>query len=189
MQKDFAVFIDRDGTINIDVDFLSKPEQLQLIPRSAEAIRTLNELNIPVIVITNQSGIARGIFSEEDLFAIHNALDDVLLHYGAHVDAYYYCPHHPTDGIAPYVKDCDCRKPKPGMLKEAEKRFNLNLHHSFVVGDKCIDIQTGKAVGATAIQVSTGYGKDEAHLCESERDFFASDLFEAVGYIIKTLKQ
>jgi D-glycero-D-manno-heptose 1,7-bisphosphate phosphatase len=189
VQNDFAVFIDRDGTINVDVDFLSSPDQLQLIPRSAEAIKVLNDLGIPVIVITNQSGIARGLYSEADLHRVHSAMDEMLKHYGATISAYYYCPHHPTDGITPYVKDCACRKPKPGMLLRAKKKFGFDLKRSFIVGDKCVDVQAGKAVGAGAIQVSTGYGAEEKDLCSDIRDYYAFDLFEAVQFIKSKLKQ
>lgn len=182
-RTDFAVFIDRDGTINVDVDFLSSPSQLQLIPRSAEAIHELNELGIPVVVITNQSGIARGLFSEDDLRVVHSTLDTMLGTFSAKVLAYYYCPHHPDDGIAPYVKLCECRKPKPGMLNEAKTTYGFDLKRSFVVGDKCIDIQTGKSVGAVSIQVSTGYGAAEKNSCADIRDHYAVDLYEAVQFI------
>lgn len=183
MLRDFAVFVDRDGTINVDVDFLSSPEQIQFIPRSAEAIRILNTLTIPVIVITNQSGIARGIFSEEDLRNIHRSFSAELEKYGASVQEYFYCPHHPSEGNILYVKDCSCRKPKPGMLLDAQKKYGFNLERSFVIGDKCIDVETGKNVGATTIQVATGYGTKEKDLCLNSRDFFAQDLFEAVERI------
>jgi D-glycero-D-manno-heptose 1,7-bisphosphate phosphatase len=185
--KDFAVFIDRDGTINVDVDFLSSPSQLQLIPRSAEAIRELNEMNIPIVVITNQSGIARGIFTEEDLHAIHKELDNRLAEVGAKVLAYHYCPHHPSDGIPPYVTECECRKPKAGMLIDAKEKFGFDLKRSFIVGDKCVDVQTGKAVLATSIQVATGYGTKERELCQNECDYFASNLYDAVQFIKKKL--
>jgi D-glycero-D-manno-heptose 1,7-bisphosphate phosphatase len=187
--RNFAVFVDRDGTIIVDVDYLSSPDQLQLIPRSAEAIRALNEMSIPVIVITNQSGIARGIFSEQELHAVHNTLDSILNTFGAKVDGYYYCPHHPHEGIAPYVIDCECRKPKSGMLKEAQNKFGLNLSQSFVIGDKCRDVQTGKSVGATSIQVATGYGNSEKKLCVQDRNYFAADLFDAVEFIKNVLKE
>lgn len=188
-QKDFAVFVDRDGTINVDVDFLSSPDQLQLIPRSAEAIKELNDLGVPVIVITNQSGIARGLYSEDDLHRVHSAMDEMLRHHGATISAYYYCPHHPNEGIAPYVKDCKCRKPKPGMLNDAKMEFGLDLRRSFIVGDKCIDMQTGKSVGAVAIQVSTGYGTEEKDLSANIRDYYAVDLFDAVQFIKSKLNQ
>ena len=180
---DFAVFIDRDGTINVDVDFLSSPSQLQLIPRSADAIRELNDLEIPVVVITNQSGIARGLLTEDDLLRVHKEMDVQLSKRGAKVLAYFYCPHHPNNGIAPYVIDCDCRKPKAGMLTNAKKKFGFDLRRSFVIGDKCVDIQAGKSVGAVSIQVATGYGEKEKDLCCSQRDYYAADLYEAVQFI------
>jgi D-glycero-D-manno-heptose 1,7-bisphosphate phosphatase len=188
-QNDVAVFVDRDGTINVDVDFLSSPSQLQLIPRSAKAIKALNDLGVPVIVITNQSGIARGLYSEDDLRRVHSAMDEMLKQYGATITAYYYCPHHPTDGIAPYVKDCECRKPKPGMLLRAKKKFGFNLKRSSIVGDKLVDVQAGKSVGAVAIQVATGYGTKEKDLCADIRDYYAVDLFDAVQFIKSKLKQ
>ena len=188
-QRDFAVFVDRDGTINVDVDFLSSPDQLQLIPRSAQAIRELNELDIPVVVITNQSGIARGLYSEEDLKGIHHALDSMLLKEHATILEYFYCPHHPREGIAPYVRSCECRKPNPGMLLEAQERYGFDLERSFVVGDKAIDVRTGKAVGAVSIQVATGYGAAEKELCAGLRDHYAADLYDAVQFIKSTLTQ
>jgi D-glycero-D-manno-heptose 1,7-bisphosphate phosphatase len=187
VQNDFAVFIDRDGTINVDVDFLSSPEQLELIPRSADAIRELNLMNIPVVVITNQSGIARGLFSEDDLSSIHRKLDHLLDQAGAKVLDYFYCPHHPTDGIAPYVKECECRKPKPGMLLQAKEKYGFDLERSFVIGDKFIDIVTGKSVRATSIQVATGYGANEKEKSTSTRDYFGTDLYDAVQFIKRKL--
>lgn len=188
-KADFAVFVDRDGTINVDVDFLSSPAQLQLIPRSAQAIRELNELDIPVIVITNQSGIARGLYSEDDLKTVHRALDAMLLKSNASILDYFYCPHHPREGIAPYVQDCACRKPKPGMLNDAKARYGFDLSRSFVVGDKEIDVRTGKSVGAVSIQVATGYGTAEKDLCSDVRDHYASDLYDAVQFIKTRLNQ
>jgi D-glycero-D-manno-heptose 1,7-bisphosphate phosphatase len=185
--KEFAVFVDRDGTINIDVDFLSSPDQITLIPRSAEAIRELNDAGIPVVVMTNQSGIARGLYSEEDLHAIHRAMDGLLGAAGASVLEYFYCPHHPTDGVAPYVQDCDCRKPKPGMLLQAERKYGFDLGRSFVVGDKCVDVMAGRSVGATSIQVATGYGARERTACTAQRDHFCDDLYDAVQYIKQRL--
>jgi len=188
-QTDFAVFIDRDGTINVDVDFLSSPSQLQLIPRSAEAIRELNDLGIPVIVITNQSGIARGLYTEDDLKAVHTAMDGMLKEFGASILHYYYCPHHPSDGIVPYVRECECRKPKAGMLQSAKNQFGFDLGRSFVVGDKLIDVQAGKSVGAVSIQVATGYGIREKEAAAGTRDFYAADLYEAVQFIKSNVKR
>lgn len=189
MHSEFAVFVDRDGTINVDVDFLSAPGQIQLIPRSALAIRDLNDLGIPVIVITNQSGIARGLYSETDLTAIHAAMNGMLAEENAKITEYFYCPHHPTDGIARYVTDCDCRKPKPGMLIAAQKKYGFDLKRSYLVGDKCVDMQAARSVGATAVQVATGYGAGEKDLCAGSRDHFAADLYEAVQFIKNHLQK
>lgn len=189
MQSEFAVFVDRDGTINVDVDFLSHPSQLSIIPRSADAIRELNELGIPVVVITNQSGIARGLYTEDDLTVVHNAMDEELRKSGASIFDYFYCPHHPVEGIGKYRVDCECRKPKPGMLIDAGKKYGFDLRRSFLIGDKCIDVQTGKSVGATSIQVATGYGKAEKEQCASERDYYADDLYGAVQFIKSYLSE
>lgn len=188
-QKDFAVFIDRDGTINVDIDFLISPSQIQLIPRSAEAIRDLNDLHVPVIVITNQSGVARGLLSEDDLHSIHRRMDEMLNPFGATIQDYYHCPHHPTEGIDRYKKECDCRKPKPGMLTDAQKKYGLDLKHSYVIGDKSVDMKAGKSVGATTIQVATGYGTDEKDQGAGFRDHYAADLYDAVQIIKSTLNQ
>ncbi len=189
-QRHVAIFLDRDGTINEDVNFLSSPEQLVLIENSAEAIREANELGLKVIVFTNQSGIARGYFTEEDLHKIHKRLDELLAERGAKIDAYYYCPHHPTKGEGEYKIECECRKPKDGMLQRASREQNIDLKKSFVIGDRCIDVQAGKTAGATTILVLTGHGKEEYEKCKSENfepDFVAENLKEAIEIIKKTL--
>jgi D-glycero-D-manno-heptose 1,7-bisphosphate phosphatase len=187
-QRHAAIFLDRDGTINEDVNFLSSPEQIVLIENSAEAIKEANELGLKVIVFTNQSGIARGYFTEEDLHRIHKRLDELLAEKGAKVDAYYYCPHHPTEGNGEYKVECECRKPKDGMLQRASREQNIDLKKSFVIGDRCIDIQAGKTAGATTILVLTGYGKEEYEKCKSENlepDFVAENLKEAIEIVKK----
>lgn len=189
MRNDCAVFIDRDGTINVDVDFLSRPDQLQLIPRSAEAVRALNDLGIPVVVITNQSGIARGLFTEQDLALVHAELDRRLAEHGASVLAYQYCPHHPRDGVGAYRTECRCRKPGTGMLDDAAATYGFDLRRSFVVGDKAIDVEAGRAAGAFSVQVATGYGEREKESGARFRDHFAPDLFAAVRHIITILSE
>jgi len=187
-QRHAAIFLDRDGTINEDVNFLSSPEQIVLIENSAEAIKEANELGLKVIVFTNQSGIARGYFTEEDLHRIHKRLDELLAEKGAKVDAYYYCPHHPTEGNGEYKVECECRKPKDGMLRRASREQNIDLKKSFVIGDRCVDIQAGKTAGATTILVLTGYGKEEYEKCKSENlepDFVAENLEEAIEIVKK----
>ncbi len=191
-ERYIAVFLDRDGTINEDVNFLSSPEQVILIDWSVEAIKEMNELGLKIIVFTNQSGIARGYFTEDDLHKIHSRLDELLSQSGARIDAYYYCPHHPTEGNGEYKVECECRKPKDGMLQRASREQNIDLKKSFVVGDRCVDIKAGKTAGAKTILVLTGYGRQEYEKCKNENyepDFVAKDLKEAVEIIKKCLME
>ena len=176
-----GLFFDRDGTLNTELDFISRPEELQLIPNAARAIREANEFGAKVFVITNQSGIARGLFTETDLAAIHHRLIALLAHEGARVDGIYYCPHHPDYGKTPYKKNCSCRKPKPGMLKKAKREHDIQLSRSFVIGDRCIDMMAGKAAGCRTALVLTGYGAVDRDECINKRcvDFVARDAFEA----------
>ncbi|HLP16510.1 MAG TPA: D-glycero-beta-D-manno-heptose 1,7-bisphosphate 7-phosphatase [Bacteroidota bacterium] len=182
----FAVFLDRDGTINVDVDYLSSPDELRFIPRSVEAIRSLNEAGIRVFVITNQSGIARGYLTETEMHAVHDAMNAQLKRQGAWIDGFFYCPHHPSAAVEQYKMKCSCRKPAPGMLIEAAARHTIDLASSFVIGDKAIDVQTGRAVGATCIQVATGYGTAEKDAGAQWRDHYTNDLYEAV-LIVKSI--
>ncbi|MBI1804028.1 MAG: D-glycero-beta-D-manno-heptose 1,7-bisphosphate 7-phosphatase [Ignavibacteriae bacterium] len=189
MKKTVGIFLDRDGTINEEVDFLSNPDNLNLIPRSVDAIREANTLGFKVFIITNQSGIARGFLSEERLSEIHKRLLASLKVKHAAIDAIYYCPHHPELGNAPFVKDCDCRKPRIGMLQQAATEFNVDLTRSFVIGDRMIDIQTGNNAGATSILVLTGYGKEELDLCRQNNvpiACIANDLFDAMEFVKRT---
>jgi D-glycero-D-manno-heptose 1,7-bisphosphate phosphatase len=182
-----AVFFDRDGTLIDDVGFLKDPAALRMIPGAAEAVRTLNALNIPTCVVSNQSGVARGYIEESDLTAIHARLQDELRRAGAWLDRIEYCPHHPTAGIPPYNIVCECRKPLPGMLHRAASALQLDLRRSYVIGDKTIDVQTGKAVGAAAILVLTGFGKDSQDECEAlglRPDYVAPTVAEAVRFIV-----
>ncbi|HOC39612.1 MAG TPA: HAD family hydrolase, partial [Thermodesulfobacteriota bacterium] len=121
-----AVFLDRDGTINEEVEYLARPEQLILLPTVADAVRLLNEKGIRVIVVTNQSGIARGYFSEDQLQQIHTILQQKLAQEGAHIDRFYYCPHHPDYGEEPYRQNCECRKPHTGMFLQAARDEKLD---------------------------------------------------------------
>lgn len=178
-----GVFFDRDGTINVDLDYLSDPEKLRLIPGAVEAIKEANDLGVRVFVITNQSGVARGLYTEKDVQAVHHRLEQVLNRSGARIDALFYCPHHPDYGVPPYRKVCSCRKPKTGMLKEAEKSFGIDLKASFVVGDKCTDIATGRAAGCGTVLVLTGYGAAEVAECGTQSDFVAKDIYDAWKHI------
>jgi D-glycero-D-manno-heptose 1,7-bisphosphate phosphatase len=182
-RPDIAVFLDRDGTVNVEENYISSPDQLLLIPRTGSAIRELNDLGIKVFIITNQSGVARGYFSEDTVHNVHEALRALLKKEDAFVDDFFYCPHLPGAEDKRYNIVCDCRKPKPGMLFQAQKKYAIDLRRSFVVGDRCIDIAAGKAAGAGTVMVSTGYGSEEILKCRNEPDFFADDLQAGVNYI------
>jgi D-glycero-D-manno-heptose 1,7-bisphosphate phosphatase len=184
-----AVFLDRDGTINEEVDFVRTPEELVLIPGAAEAVGRLNRAGMVACVISNQSGVARGFYTEATLAGIHAKLERELAARGGRIDRIYYCPHHPTKGIPPYDVVCECRKPAPGMLQAGAREFDIDLSRSFVVGDRDVDIQVGKAVGAYAILVLTGYGRrtrEEIAGTGIVPDFVASDITEAVTHILQT---
>jgi D-glycero-D-manno-heptose 1,7-bisphosphate phosphatase len=156
-----AVFLDRDGTICEEVGYVNHLDRIHLFPWSAEAIRKLNQAGLPVIVVTNQSGVGRGYFSEELVKQANLKIAMELAHSDARLEAFYYCPHHPTATVEEYRKACRCRKPLTGMLEEAAKRFNLDLKSSHVVGDSYRDAQLAFNSGARAIMVMTGYGKGE----------------------------
>ncbi len=190
--NDIGIFLDRDGTINHEVDFLDSPKELKLIDGSAEAIREANKMGWKVFIVTNQSGIARGLFSERQLQKIHNVLIEKLKSEGAFIDAIYYCPHHPEFGGRIYQIDCDCRKPKIGMLKTAANEFKISLPDSFMIGDKSIDIQTGINAGMTTILVLTGYGQEEIKICKEQKihiNHVAKNLLEAIQIIKKLVIQ
>ena len=190
-QKRIAVFLDRDGTINEDAEYLSDPNKLKLIPGSGEAIRLINEAGLLAIVLTNQSGVARGYFPEAQVGVVNKRLDLLLAQEGAKVDAYYYCPHHPTEGIAPYRMECDCRKPKTGMIEKAVKDMNIDFKASYMVGDKLSDLQMADDAGAKGILVRTGYGrKTESALAKenSESSYKTTDnLLSAVHWILEDI--
>lgn len=187
---DIGIFLDRDGTINEELEFISDPENIVLIPGSVDAIREANQLGLKVFVITNQSGIARGLIKEEDLVRVHNKLVKLLNAENAHLDAIYFCPHHPDYGEPPYRTLCDCRKPNTGMLKQAEAEFNIDLKKSFIIGDRIIDIQTAHAAGAKSILVLTGYGKNQIEIVKSQNiyvDYIAENLHDAIQFVKKSI--
>jgi D-glycero-D-manno-heptose 1,7-bisphosphate phosphatase len=187
---DIAVFLDRDGTVNEEVDFLTSPRDLHLIPRSAEAIRRANDLGLRVFIVSNQSGVARGLLSEEDLLEVHRILTDRLAEHHATVDRIYYCPHHPTEGTDAYRKECDCRKPNTGMIDRAVREFRIDPARSYVIGDRTVDVGMAKNAGAHAILVLTGYGRAERDLCEREGiplDYVADDLYDAMDFVARDL--
>lgn len=155
-----AVFLDRDGTINIEKEYLYRSADFEFIPGAVEAIRLFNQAGIMVVVVTNQSGVARGFYTEDDVENLHRHISTILKSFGAHVDAWLYCPHHP-DGRGSYALPCNCRKPLPGMLQEAARRYDIDLETSTMIGDKRADIEAGKAAGCRTLLVRTGYGAHE----------------------------
>ena len=179
---DRVVFLDRDGTINEEVEYLYRPEDLRFLPGVPEAIKRLNGAGFKVVVITNQAGVARGYYTEADVERLHSYMNRLLEEKGAHIDGFYYCTHHPEHGIGEYKKDCECRKPKTGMFLRAEKDFPADKEHSFMVGDKLIDVEAGKNYGVRAVLVGTGYGKELKDA--GGYDFYADDLSGAVDWIL-----
>jgi D-glycero-D-manno-heptose 1,7-bisphosphate phosphatase len=177
-----AAFLDRDGTICEEVGYLNHVSRLRVFPFAAEAIRALNEAGLAVVVVTNQSGVARKYFPESAMHEVHEVLLRELAAAGAKIDGIYYCPHAGAD-------NCECRKPKPGMLKRAADELSLDLPRSFVVGDRFGDVELGRAAGARSILVRTGYGEGElawhAASWPVQPDFVAPTLTEAAGWIVE----
>ena len=169
---DRVVFLDRDGTLNEEVHYLHRTSDLKLLPGVPEALRMLKEAGYRLVVVTNQAGVARGYYGEEDVKSLHIYMNHILECRGASIDAFYYCPHHPEHGIGPYKKECSCRKPGTGMFEEAAQRFEVDKPHS------------------TTILVGTGYGSGIRSQEEKEGippvyDFYAEDLVKAAQWIIE----
>jgi D-glycero-D-manno-heptose 1,7-bisphosphate phosphatase len=153
-----AVFLDRDGTLVEDVGYLDTLARLAVFPWTVDAIRALNQAALPVVVITNQSGVARGYFTEAFVEETHRTLDATLAAGRARIAAYYYCPHHPDGKLPDYARECDCRQPRPGLIDRAARDLNLDPARSFVVGDKWGDIGLAQSVAARGVLVRTGTG-------------------------------
>jgi D-glycero-D-manno-heptose 1,7-bisphosphate phosphatase len=160
--RQVAIFLDRDGTINEEIGYMDRMEKLRLIPGAAKAIRLINASGMKAVVVTNQSGVARGIFTESFVAEIHARLGEMLRAEGASVDGIYFCPHHPTDGRGDYLRECECRKPAPGLLLRAAAELHLDPVRSYMVGDTLKDIEAGVRAGAEGILVRTGYGNEAA---------------------------
>lgn len=164
-----AVFLDRDGTVNAEVHYLSQPNQLQLLPTVAETISLLNQKHIAVVIVTNQAAIARGYFPEDRLVEIHRQLRRLLNQKSATVDGVYYCPHHPSAGLGAYKIECECRKPKPGMLFKAAMELNIDLGRSLMIGDRDSDLWAGANAGCRTALVRTGYGEETSVAIDLEK--------------------
>jgi D-glycero-D-manno-heptose 1,7-bisphosphate phosphatase len=189
MSKQPAVFLDRDGTINEQMGYINHISRFVLLPGAGSAIRRLNEHRIPVVVVTNQSGLARGYFPESLLDEVNRKMEQELARDGAHLDGLYICPHHPEAKQEKYRKKCNCRKPKTGLLEQAARELGLDLNRSFMVGDRWSDLKCGAAAGATPILVLTGYGRgDEKYIGPAQSlqpASVARDLNAAVDWILE----
>jgi D-glycero-D-manno-heptose 1,7-bisphosphate phosphatase len=180
-----AVFLDRDGTINEEMGYINHPSRFHLLPGSVEAIADLNRAGLKVVLATNQSGVARGYFPSSLMEEIHQQLENLLRQGGAHLDGIYVCQHSPDAG-------CSCRKPRPGLLRQAAQELDVDLSRSYVVGDRYIDLELAANAGARGILVLTGYGRGELEYYQGpkrvEPIYIAQDLRDAAGWILEDLK-
>jgi D-glycero-D-manno-heptose 1,7-bisphosphate phosphatase len=183
-----AVFIDRDGTLIEEVGYLDRPERVVLFPYSIQAIAALNRAGIRVVLVTNQSGVARGFFPEEMVGRVHDHIADLLAQGGARIDAYYYCPHHPDGKLSHDAKRCDCRKPGRGMVDRAVRELGVVPEQSYTVGDRWLDVGLARTVGARGVLVRTGYGLTEEHRRPDglAADVVVDNLVAAVSWILRT---
>ena len=182
-----AVFIDRDGTISEEVGYINHPSRFRVFPYAAAAIKHLNDAGWLAIVVTNQAGVARGYFSEDMIQTVHAEMTKELENGGARLDAVYYCAHHPSVGEPPYRFDCDCRKPKPGLISRAARDFDIDLAGSWMVGDRYSDVELARNAGVKSMFVLSGYGRGEWEHQRStwteQPDLVAENLQEAVWVI------
>ncbi|MDR2551043.1 MAG: HAD family hydrolase [Desulfobulbus sp.] len=188
-----AVFLDRDGTINEQMGYINHLSRFHLLPKVGEAIRLLNRHGLPVVVVTNQSGLARGYFPAALLDAVHAEMVRLLALDGARIDGLYVCPHHPEAKEERYRLACSCRKPRTGLLEQAARDMGLDLARSYMVGDRWSDLRCGSAAGATSLLVLTGYGRGD--LCyigpnqAVQPAHVAEDLASAVQWILEQERQ
>ena len=185
-----TVFLDRDGTLIEEVGYLSHLDRIALYPWSIESVKLLNRAGFKVVVVTNQAGVARGLFDEDFIDEAHRFLDQKFSDGGATIDKFYYCPHHPEASVEAYRSECDCRKPKAGMLWKAAQELQLELSHSFVIGDRLSDLRLGPAVGAKSVLVRTGYGETTARELTDDVEvaYTAPELMTAVAWILRQSK-
>ncbi len=195
MQKNPAIFLDRDGTINEEVGYIESLDKLVIIPTAFEAIRLINLSGFKAVVVTNQAGIAKGLFNETFVQQTNDQLQAALKQKDAFIDAFYYCPHHPTEGDAPYRRVCDCRKPAPGLFLQAERDMSIDLASSFMIGDRYRDMEAAHRAGVKGVLVKTGFGMDvlenigpDHETPEGKPDFIAENILQAVHWILRNRK-
>ena len=183
-----VIFLDRDGTLNEEVNYLYRREELILFDGVPEALKLFKEHGYRLVVVTNQAGVARGYYGEEDVVKLHRYMNDLLRPRGAEIDAFYYCPHHPEHGIGGYAIFCHCRKPETGLFEMAERRFAVDKARSWMIGDKMSDILAGKNYGVHTALVGTGYGaevnREQEKKGEIPYDIYGATLLEAARKII-----
>jgi len=186
--KSPALFMDRDGTISEEVGYVNHPSRFRLFPYSAAAVKKLNDKDWLAIVVTNQAGVARGYFSEDVILTIHDQMKQQLKQEHAQLDAIYYCAHHPTVGEPPYRLDCDCRKPKAGLINRAVEVFEIDLAASWMVGDRYSDVELAHNAGLRCAFVLSGYGRGEWEYQRAtwklQPDLVCENLLEAVESIL-----
>jgi D-glycero-D-manno-heptose 1,7-bisphosphate phosphatase len=182
-----AVFMDRDGTISEEVGYLNHSSRLRVFPYSGSAIKLLNDGGWLAVVITNQAGVARGYFTEQMIHEVHDRLSQEIAVDGARLDAIYYCAHHPTVGDPPYRIDCDCRKPKPGLITRAAADLEIDLDSSWMIGDRYNDVLMARNAGVKSVLVMTGYGRGEweyqRRTWDHQPDLISENLLAAVEQI------
>jgi len=183
-----AVFLDRDGTLNEERGYINHLSRFRLLPGAAEAIRLLNEAGLAAVVVSNQSGVARGYFPESLLAEVDASLRAGLARAGAALDATYYCLHHSRARVERLRRDCDCRKPRPGLLLRAANEMGIDLGASWLIGDRLLDVETAQAAGVRSILVLTGYGRGELEFvlpgANVRPDHVAEDVLSAVRWLL-----
>lgn len=182
-----VIFLDRDGTINVEKSYLHKWEDFEFEKNVIEALQKFQQLGYDLIVVTNQSGIGRGYYSEEDLIKLNDKMVEELKKFNINILECYYCPHHLEKGIGKYKIECECRKPNPGMLLAGINKYNVDIKNSFMIGDKLADLKAGEAAGLKSILVKTGYGANIYEELE-EKYMKAQDLLEAANKIERLKK-
>ena len=190
-RKLLAVFLDRDGVLNEEVGYICRPDQISLIPGVGSAVKRLNESGFSVIVVSNQSAIGRGICSEIEIQQVNSHLSEQLSWLGAKIMKFYYCPHHPTEAMGDYLQTCECRKPNPGMLRQAASDLDLDLTKSVMVGDRLTDIEAGRSVGCRTVLIENIPLNDSQGSVPSDRiqpDLKVPCLDVAVSWILETFR-
>jgi D-glycero-D-manno-heptose 1,7-bisphosphate phosphatase len=192
MMKKRAVFLDRDGTINKDVGYPSSFSMIEIFPFSFEAIRKINKAGLLAVIVSNQSGVGRGLIIEKNLLDIHQKLKAAFAQHNAHFDGVYYCPHYRLSSIPRYRKNCRCRKPNSGMGLQAAADLNIDMNNSYMVGDKVGDILFGRNIQAKPILLRTGFGQEALPKLKKKRivpAYVAPNLLDAVNWILKREKK